>query len=121
MTQSTELSKRTPEEVFAHHAQALGAEDPTAAGLDYADTAYLITQDGVIRGKEAIQGFFAAVFQALPQAQWNVKATYVDNVLLLQWSADSWTGSIADGVDTFIFADGLIQMQTARHTLVPKR
>ncbi len=46
MTQSAELSKRTPEEIFAHHAQALGAEDLDATELDYADSAYLITSSG---------------------------------------------------------------------------
>ena len=120
MTQAIELSKRTPQEVFAHHAEALGAEDPEATALDYAETAYLITQDGVMRGKDAIRGFFAAVFQALPQAKWSVKTIYVDNVLFLQWTSDSHLASISDGVDTFIFQDGLIQVQTARYTLVPK-
>jgi hypothetical protein len=89
VTQSTELSKRTPEEVFAHHAQSLGAEDPDATALDYAEGAYLITQDGVMRGKDAIRGFFAGVFQALPQAKWGVKTTYVENILFLEWTADS--------------------------------
>ena|SRR6266853_6760122 len=63
MTPSAELSKRTPEEIFAHHVEALGAEDPDATALDYADGAYLITQDGVMHGKDAIRGFFAAVFR----------------------------------------------------------
>jgi ketosteroid isomerase-like protein len=120
MTQATELSKRTPEEVFAHHAQSLGAEDLDATALDYAEGAYLITQDGVMRGKDAIRGFFAGVFQALPQAKWGVKTTYVENILFLEWTADSRPGSVSDGVDTFIFADGLIQVQTARYTFVSK-
>jgi len=120
MTPSAELSKRTPEEIFAHHVEALGAEDPDATALDYADRAYLITQDGVMHGKDAIRGFFAAVFQALPQAQWSVKTTYVENILFLEWTADSRLGSVSDGVDTFIFADGLIQTQTVRYTLVSK-
>jgi hypothetical protein len=47
MAQSAELSTRTPEEIFAHHVEALGAEDPDATALDYADGAYLITQDRV--------------------------------------------------------------------------
>ena len=38
MTQ-TDLSKRTPEEVFTHHAQSLGGEDLDAIMMDYADTA----------------------------------------------------------------------------------
>ncbi len=120
MTQSADLSKRTPEEIFAHHVEALGAEDPDATALDYAEGAYLITQDGVMRGKDAIRAFFVGVFQALPQAQWSVKTTYVENVLFLQWTADSRLGSVSDGVDTFIFAGGLIQIQTVRYTLVSK-
>ena len=120
MTQFAELSKRTPQEIFTHHAQALGAEDLDATELDYADSAYLITPAGVLHGKSAIRAFFAGVFQALPQAQWGVQTTYVENVLFLEWTADSRLGSVSDGVDTFIFADGLIQIQTVRHTLVPK-
>jgi hypothetical protein len=120
MTQSAELSKRTPEEIFTHHAQALGAEDLDATELDYADAAYLVTPSGVLRGKPAIRAFFAGVFQALPQAQWGVKTIYVENVLFLEWTADSRSGSVSDGVDTFIFADGLIQIQTVRCTIVPK-
>jgi len=121
MAQSTtDQSKRTPEEIFAHHAQALGAEDLEATALDYAEDAVLITQDGVMRGKTAIRDFFAAVFQALPKAQWGVKTTYVDNILFLQWTGDSARGSVSDGVDTFIFKDGLIQTQTVRCTIVPK-
>ncbi|GAC1356945.1 MAG: nuclear transport factor 2 family protein [Ktedonobacteraceae bacterium] len=117
---AAELAKRTPEEIFAHHAQSLGMEDPDAVVLDYADTASLITPAGVLRGKDAIRDFFVGTFQALPQAKWEVKATYVDNVLFLEWTADSRLGSISDGVDTFIFDNGLIQIQTARFTLVPR-
>ena len=120
MTQSVELSKRTPEEIFAHHAQALGAEDLDATELDYADSAYLVTPSDVLHGKPAIRAFFAGVFQALPQAQWGVKTTYVENILFLEWTADSKGGSVSDGVDTFIFQDGLIQVQTVRCTIVPK-
>ncbi len=117
---TTELSKRTPEEVFTHHAQALGAEDLDATIMDYADTAVLISPSGVLRGKDAIRGFFADVFRALPQAKWGVKTTYVENILFLEWTADSARASVSDGVDTFIFKDGLIQVQTVRATIVPK-
>jgi SnoaL-like domain len=120
MTQSVELSKRTPEEIFAHHAQALGAEDLDATELDYADSAYLVTPSGILHGKPAIRAFFAGVFQALPQAQWGVKTTYVENILFLEWTADSRLASVSDGVDTFIFGDGLIQIQTVRCTVVSK-
>jgi hypothetical protein len=121
MTQSvTELSKRTPEEIFTHHAQALGAEDLDATVLDYADDAALITPDSVLRGKEAIRQFFAGVFQALPKAQWGVRTTYVDNILFLLWTADSVKASVSDGVDTFVFKDGFIQYQTVSCTIKEK-
>jgi predicted SnoaL-like aldol condensation-catalyzing enzyme len=117
---STELSKRTPEEIFAHHAQALGAEDLDAIMVDYADTAYLIIPPGIQRGKDAIRNFFAGALLALPQAQWGVKTIFEDNILFLEWTADSTKASVSDGVDTFIFDDGLIQVQTVRCTIVPK-
>ena len=61
-----------------------------------------------------------ALLQTLPKAQWNVKTIYVDNVLFLEWTGDSALASVSDGVDTFIFQDGLIQVQTIRCTFVPK-
>ena len=119
MTQ-TDLSKRAPEEVFTHHAQALGAEDLDAIMMDYADTATLISPSGVRRGKDVIRKFFADLLQAVPKAQWGVKTIYADNVLFLEWTADSAQASVSDGVDTFIFENGLITLQTVRNTTVPK-
>jgi hypothetical protein len=116
----TDLSKRTPEEVFTHHAQALGAEDLDAIMIDYASNAILISPAGVLRGKEAIRNFFSDLIQAVPKGQWGVKTIYANNVLFLEWAADSARASISDGVDTFIFQNGLITLQTVRNTVVPK-
>ena len=126
MTQATNrpgaagLSKRTPEEIFAHHGQAMGAQDLDATMMDFADTAVLVTSEGVRRGKDALRNFFDGLFRALPQAQWGVKTIYVDNLLFLEWTGDSARASVSDGVDTFIFKNGLIQAQTVRCTIVPK-
>jgi ketosteroid isomerase-like protein len=46
---------RTPEEVFAHHAQALGAGDLDEIVADYADDAVFITSSGIMRGKEGVR------------------------------------------------------------------
>jgi SnoaL-like domain len=116
-TNVTDLSQRTPEEIFTHHAQALGAEDLDATVLDYVDDAVLITPDRVLRGKEGARQFFAGLFQAVPQALWGLRTTYVDNLLFLLWTADSTSASISNGVDTFIFKDGLIQYQTIYCTI----
>jgi hypothetical protein len=120
MTQTSDLSRRTAEEIFSHHAQALGSEDLEATILDYTEDSVLITPDGVMRGKAAIRDFFNSLFQSLPKAQWSVKTLFVDNILFLQWTADSTRASVSDGVDTFIFKDGMILIQTVRSTIVPK-
>ncbi|MEU6812939.1 hypothetical protein ABZ920_28955 [Streptomyces sp. NPDC046831] len=39
-------------------------------------------------------------------------------MLFLQWSATGPHGRVEDGVDTFVFRDGLIQAQTLRYTLL---
>ena len=116
----TDRLNRSPEEVFTHHAQALGAEDLDAMLIDYAATAKLISPSGVLHGKDAIRQFFADLLQVLPQAQWGVKTIFADNALFLEWTADSARASVSDGVETFLFEQGLITLQTVRYTLVPK-
>lgn len=117
---TTDLSRRTPQQVFAHHGHTLEAEDLGALLHDFAETACIITPGAVTCGKEGIRTFFARFVQLLPHAQWTSKTTFADNVLLLEWTADSARGSVSDGVDTFVFQDGLIQCQTIHFTLVPK-
>ena len=38
-----------------------------------------------------------------------------DNVLFLEWTADSARASVSDGVDTFLFEHGLITLQTTQY------
>ena len=116
----TDLSQRTPEEVFTHHVQAAMAEDLDAMMTDYANTATLISPSGVFRGKEEIRTFFAEFFRALPKVQWGFKTIHADNVLFFEWTADSARASVSDGVDTILFQNGLIALQTVHGTIVPK-
>ena len=122
MTQAApKLSQRTPEEVFGHHVQALGAEDINGILMDYAETSRVIMPSGVSQGKAAISKVFTDLISTVPKAQWNIKTTFVDNILFLEWTADSAPASVSDGVDTFIFKDGMIEVQTIRYTAVPKK
>lgn len=111
---------RTPQEVFAHHGQALGAENLDQIVADFADDAVVITPAGANRGKDGVREAFTRLFADLPNAAWDVKTQiYEGNVLLLEWAADA-AKSRADGVDTFVFRDGLIQAQTVQYTLEHK-
>jgi uncharacterized protein (TIGR02246 family) len=109
---------RTPEEVFAHHARALGAGDLDEIVADYADDAVFITPAGVRRGKDGIREAFTQLLADVPNASWELKTqTYEDDVLFLEWAAASAATKVEDGIDTFIFRDGLIRLQTVRYTL----
>lgn len=115
-----EYETRSPEEIFVHHVESLRAEDMEGILLDYADDACVITNAGLVRGKEAIARFYARVLLLLPRAEWEVHPTFADDVALVEWTADSARNSVADGVDTLVFVDGLIHVHTVRCTIDPK-
>jgi hypothetical protein len=111
---------RSPQEVFDHHAQALGAEDLEEIVADYSDDAIFITPAGVLRGKDGIRQAFTKLLSEVPQATWNLKTTiYEDDILFLEWGAEGGGNRVEDGIDTFVFRDGLIRVQTVRYTLQP--
>jgi ketosteroid isomerase-like protein len=110
---------RTPEEIFQHHAQALGAGDLDEIVADYADEAVFITPTGVRRGKDGIRAAFTQLLADVPDATWDLKTQiYEDDVLFLEWAADAAATRVEDGIDTFVFRDGLIRVQTLRYTLL---
>ena len=109
---------RTPEEVFQHHAEALGAGDLDQIVADYAGDAVFITPAGVRRGKDGIRAAFTQLLADVPDAAWDLKTQiYEDEVLFLEWAADAAETFVEDGIDTFVFRDGLIRVQTVRYTL----
>jgi hypothetical protein len=111
---------RTPQEVFQHHAEALGAEDLEGIVSDYADDAIFISPDGTLRGKDGVRQAFTKLLADIPGASWELPTQlYEDDILLLEWKATSNVARVEDGIDTFVFRDGLIRVQTVRYTLVP--
>jgi ketosteroid isomerase-like protein len=115
------MAERTPQEVFAHHAQALGAGDLDGIVSDYSDDAVFITPAGVLRGKDGIRQAFTKLLSDVPNASWELPTQiYEGDILLLEWKAESARTRVEDGIDTFVFRDGLIRVQTVRYTLIPK-
>jgi hypothetical protein len=112
---------RTPQEIMQHHGQALAAEDLDEIVADYSDDAIFITPDGVKRGKEGVREGFVQLIGDLPGAKWELPTTlFEDDIMLLEWKAESDSVKADDGIDTFVFRDGLIRVQTVRYTLTPK-
>jgi hypothetical protein len=111
----------TPQEVFQRHVASILDGDADAVAADYSADGLVLTPTGQYRGIEQIRGFYAQMSKALPNVALEAKVTvFADDTLLLHWTADSALHSVPDGVDTFVFREGKIQLQTISCTLVPK-
>ena len=109
---------RTPQEVFQHHAEVLGAGDLDGIVEDYSDDAVFITPSGVKRGKDGIREAFTQLLADVPNADWALPTQIYDgDVLFLEWTATSAATKVEGGIDTFIFRDGQIRLQTVRYTV----
>ena len=109
---------RTPQEIFQHHVQALGAGDLDEIVADYTDEAVFITPAGVKRGQGGIREAFTQLLADVPNADWTVPTQIYDgDVLFIEWTATSAETKVEDGIDTFIFRDGMIRVQTVRYTV----
>ena len=113
------MKTRTAEEVFAHHGEALVAEDLEGIIGDYADDAIIIANKQVHRGKEGARAVFTQALDVLQHATWQLDPVFADEVLYLEWKASADGVGIDNGVDTFVFRDGLIRFLTLSFTLVP--
>jgi ketosteroid isomerase-like protein len=112
---------RTPQEVFQHHAEVLIAGDLEGIVSDYADDAVFITPAGALYGKDGVREGFTKLLGDVPSAAWDVPTQIFEgDVLFIEWSADSEKTRVEDGIDTFVFRDGLIRVQTVRYTLLQK-
>lgn len=69
-------------------------------------------------GKDGIRTAFSRLLTDVPAAAWTLKTQIYDgDVLFLEWAADAGATFVEDGIDTFIFRDGLIRTQTVRYTV----
>ncbi len=110
---------RTPQEVFAHHAEVLIAGDLEGIVEDYADDAVFITPNGALHGKDGVR-------EGLHQAAGRTSRTPTGPSRRRSSRATCCSSSgarrppstfVEDGIDTFVFRDGEITVQTVRYTL----
>jgi ketosteroid isomerase-like protein len=111
---------RTPQEVFAAHASALADGDVPRILEDFTDDAVLVTADRAFEGPSAIGQWYTGALDALPEVEFTMVSTaFAGDALLLNWTASSPKGRVDDGVDTFVFTDGKIRLQTVSFHLQP--
>lgn len=109
---------RTPQEIFQHHGGALIAGDIDEIVADYTDDAVFITPAGVLRGKDGVREAFTRLLEDLPNAKWEIPTQIFEgDVLFIEWNAVSEATQAMDGIDTFVFSEDGIRVQTVRYTL----
>jgi ketosteroid isomerase-like protein len=109
---------RTPQEIFEAHVGAILAGDIDQIVADYTEDAVIITPAGVQRGKDGVRATFTQLLADLPDAKWDVPTQIFEgDILFIEWNAVSASTRAMDGIDTFVFADDGIRVQTVRFTL----
>ena len=115
----SDFAGRTPQEVFGHHAEVLIAGDLEGIVSDYADDAVFITPAGALHGKDGVREGFTKLLSDVPNADWDVPTQIFEgDILFIEWSARAEKTRVEDGIDTFVFRDGLIRVQTVRYTVL---
>jgi len=63
---------------------------------------------------------FTKLHGDVPNAEWDVPTQIFEgDALFIEWTAKAASSRVDDGVDTFLFRDGEIVLQTVRHTVQP--
>ena len=107
------LRTRTPEDVALDHFAALAAQDWESIRCSYRRNAFVITDGGVLRGREEIVAGWQAFTQVLNATAWTINRITVErDTAVVLYEADSANFSIPDGADTFVVRNGRIDRHT---------
>ena len=110
---------RTPEEVFDDHLKALHRRDVAALLTDYTDDVLLLMSQGALKGRAGVKRLPAGL-RALPDVEFQIgPRVFGGDALLVTWTGTASAGHVDDGVDTFVFVDGMIRLQSSSFTIEP--
>src|SRR5215467_2824486 len=110
-------------DVLDHHVQCFGKGDLKGILSDYAPGAVLFTQNGPLRGTEAIKPLFEALVAEFgkPGATFRMKQQFVEGeYAYIVWTAETADNVYEVGTDTFVMRDGKIVAQSFTGKVSPK-
>jgi hypothetical protein len=109
---------RTTYQVVQDLLAAIAAEDWDAAGCNYAETAFLIDDQGILLGRQEIVSALVSLFVYFEDVPIDVHdGIYHDDVGRVLFSLDGGWIHIEDGVFTYVIKNGKIRHQTT-HGLI---
>ena len=110
-------------EVIDHHLNAFAQRDVKGVLSDYAPDAVFFTQQGPLKGTDAIRPLFQALIAefAKPGAVFRMQQQFVegDSAYIL-WTAQTADNVYELGTDTFVVRDGKIVTQSFTGKITPK-
>jgi predicted SnoaL-like aldol condensation-catalyzing enzyme len=112
------------QDVLTHHLNCFGMGDLDSTMADYTAESRFFTPDGLLRGPEAIRGFFARLLEELakPGMSFEMLRQEVDgDTAYIVWKAETADNRFEVGTDTFIVRNGKIVTQTFAGKISPKR
>ena len=111
---------RTPQEVFSDHLASLAKRDVSLILQDFAEDAILISPSGALQGLAGVEAFYTQALGGLPDIDFTISSTvFGGDALLVRWTGKASAGTVDDGVDTFVFSDGKITLQSTWFTIQP--
>lgn len=116
------LTTQATQDVLTHHSNSFGDLVNTMAA--FTAESKLFTPEGLLRGPEAIRGFFEQLFAefAKPGASFEMLREEVEGeVAYIVWRAEMADNRYELGTNTFIVQNGKIVTQTFAAKVVPKR
>lgn len=114
---------KTTEEIFNHHLEAFSKKDLDQIAADFNEQSIYINSLGAkLVGVKAIMEVYKSYFQNQEEGTTSaIKKMIIEgDIVFLEWTSDSPSSSINDGVDTFVIRDGFIYAQTAKFTVLNK-
>lgn len=113
----------TADELLGQHLERFGRGDIDGLMSEYADDVTFFTQQGVLRGKDAIRPLFEAMIEefSLPGVEFELTARHATaDHAYIAWRASTPRHTYALGTDTMVVQGGKIVMQSSAVEAAPK-
>ena len=114
---------KSTQEVLHNHLHSFGQGDLDGILSDYATEAILFTQDGPLKGVDAIRPLFVAMLAEFgkPGARFSLRQQSVEgDYAYILWTAETAENVYELGTDTFVVRDGKIVAQSFTGKITPK-
>jgi ketosteroid isomerase-like protein len=114
--------KTTTQDVFNQYMDAFLRQDLSDLAKNYREESILIVSSGdKIVGLEGIIGLYRDFFQNLEEGTtFSDKQIIIEqDIVFLEWTSESKSSQINDGVDTLVIRDGYIYAHTVKFNITP--